>query len=248
VNQGVTLAIGMLLSNGFPVPAPFFLSYLSLYDRLVTGKGNVTLPTHLQIRGARLVHSQGFPVDAARNDIVREVLKSDADYLLFLDADMSHPADLAERLLKHDTAIVTARYHMRRPPFLAVAMRHIGPNRFDCESIRRGSGLMPIDFGGAGALLIRRDVLEAIGGDWFRYSKQTRPPYEMTVSEDMHFYEAARAKGFQPYVDWDVECGHFATMEITGRWNEPYVEALEQKEGQLAAAAKKFEQAGVPTL
>jgi hypothetical protein len=244
----VKLAIGLLLSNGFPVPAPFFLSYLSIYDRLVTGADNASLPDHLRIESARLIHSQGFPVDSARNDIVRTMLKSSADHLLFLDADMRHPADLPAQLLRHDVGVVTARYHMRRPPFLAVAMRHVGPNPFDCEALRRGQGLMPVDFGGAGALLIRRDVLEAIGDDWFRYSRQTRPPYEYTISEDMHFYAAAKRVGFQPYVDWDCECGHFATMEIDGSWNMPYVEAAETKERELAAAAKKHEAtaAGAP--
>lgn len=242
------IAIGLLLANGFPVPVPFFLSYVELYNHLVSGGVNAALPDHLQVTSAPLIHSQGFPVDAARNDVIREMLKSDADYLLFLDADMRHPKDLVERLLRHDVAIVTARYHMRRPPFLAVAMRHIGPNPFDCQALRRGQGLMPIDFGGAGALLIRRDVLAAIGDNWFRYSRQTRPPFEFTVSEDMHFYAAARAKGFQPYVDWDLECGHFATMEITGAWNTPYVEATEKREGELAAEARKFDTAAVPTL
>lgn len=241
MNQGLTVAIGLLLSNGYPVPVPFFLSYFALYQRLASGAGNVNLPAHLRVLRAPLIHSQGFPVDAARNDVVREVLKAKADYLLFLDADMRHPADLLERLLKHDTAVVTARYHMRRPPFMAVAMRHVGPNPFDCEALRRGQGLMPIDFGGAGALLIRRDVLEAIGDNWFRYSRATRPPYEMTISEDMHFYQAVRDHGFQPYVDWDVECGHFATMEIDGSWNTPFVDRVEAKEAQIATKAKTFE-------
>jgi hypothetical protein len=70
------VAIGLLLSNGFPVPVPFFLSYLALYDRLVSGGGNASLPAHLQVLGAPLIHSQGFPVDAARNDVVRQMLKS----------------------------------------------------------------------------------------------------------------------------------------------------------------------------
>jgi glycosyltransferase involved in cell wall biosynthesis len=235
VSQGVKVAIGLLLSNGFPVPVPFFLSYFALYNRLVAGAGNANLPPHLQIVGAPLIHSQGFPVDCARNDVCRKVLESDADYLLFLDADMRHPADLVERLLKHDTAIVTARYHMRKPPFLAVAMRHCGPNAFDCRAIERGQGLMPIDFGGAGALLIRRDVLEAMGSDWFRYSRQTRAPFEYTISEDMHFYLNARKAGFQPYVDWDTECGHFAMMEVDGSWNRPFVEAADAQRARESA-------------
>lgn len=239
------LAIGLLLSNGFPVPTPFFLSYVHLYTRLASGVDNASLPPHLQVESAQMIHSQDFPIDAARNEIIRAMLASDASYLLFLDCDMRHPVDLPAQLLRHDTAVVTARYHMRRAPFNAVAMRHCGPHAFDCTAIRRGQGLMPIDFGGAGALLVRRDVLEAIGDNWFRYSRQTRPPFEFRISEDMHFYASCRAKGFQPYVDWDVECGHFATMEIDGGWNQPFVEKVEAQEAANAKAAAQFDAAGV---
>lgn len=227
------LALGVLLANGFPVPVPFFLSYVELYARLQAGADNAALPAHLRIDQAQLIHSQGFPVDAARNDVVRAFLKTDAAYLLFLDADMTHPADLPAQLLRHDTAIVTARYHMRKAPHHAVAMRYVGPNTFDCAAVRTGGGLMPIDFGGAGALLIRRDVLDAIrrrdGENWFRYSRQTRPPHELTISEDMHFYRTARELKFQPYVDWDCECGHLAQVEITGVWNTAYTDAITER-------------------
>lgn len=233
------LAIGLLLGNGFPVPAPFFLSYVQLYQRLMAGVDNPSLPTHLQVDQAQLIHSQDFPVDAARNEIIRAMLKSDASFLLFLDADMTHPADLPARLLRHDAALVTARYHMRRPPHHAVAMRYVGPNMFDCEALRHGAGLMPIDFAGAGALLIRRDVLEAIqqreGENWFRYSRQTRYPHEYRISEDMHFFQKAREAKVQAYVDWDVTCGHLATFEVTEVWNQAYAEAIDARAAQVPA-------------
>lgn len=235
------VAIGLLLSNGFPVPVPFFLSYVSLMQRLIGGIDNAQLPAHLQVGEAQLIHSQDFPVDAARNDIVRTMLKGSASHLLFLDADMEHPADLPARLLKHDVGLVTGRYHMRRAPFHAVAMKHIGPGAFDCEALRRGQGLMPIDYGGAGALLIRRDVLEAIrediGENWFRYSRQTRAPFEYKISEDMHFYASARKVGVQPYVDWDVECGHLSSMMVDGTWNKAYVDQIETEQAARNTAA-----------
>jgi hypothetical protein len=237
----VKLAIGLLLSNGFPIPTPFFLSYLQLYQRLIAGADNASLPAHLQVDRAQLIHSQGFPVDAARNDIVRMMLKSDAEYLLFLDADMTFPADMPARLLRHDVALVTARYHMRRPPHHVVAMTYVGPNTFDCEAIRRGSGLMPIDFAGAGALLIRRDVLEAIkkreGENWFRYSRQTREPHEFTISEDMHFFRKAREAKVQPYLDYDTVCGHLATFEVDATWNAAYVDQIEAAQRKVAGSA-----------
>ena len=227
------LAIGLLLGNGFPVPVPFFLSYLELYTRLSAGVDNAWLPAHLQVHDAQLLHSQDFPVDAARNEIVRTMLATDASYLLFLDADMTFPRDLPAKLLRHDVPIVTARYHMRRPPHHTCAMRWVGPNRFDCQPITKGPGLVPIDFAGAGALLIRRDVLEAMrdrdGENWFRYSRQPQPPHEFRISEDMHFFWQAQQAKFRAYLDWDVACGHLSTFEVTGTWNEAYLDQIHKR-------------------
>ena len=240
------LAIGLLLGNGFPVPVPFFLSYLSLFQRLQGGLDNGSLPDHLQVHSATLIHCQDFPVDAARNEIIRRFLETDAGYLLFLDADMTFPVDLPARLLRHDTAVVSGRYHMRRAPYHAVAMRHSGPEMFDCTAIVDGHGLMPIDFGGAGALLVRRDVFEAIrdretfqgervGENWFRYSRQTRPPFEFKISEDMHFYRQCRLAHFQPYVDWDAECGHVSQILVDGGWHRAYADEIKARQAQVQA-------------
>lgn len=240
------LAIGLLLSNGFPIPAPFFLSYVALIQRLQAGIDNAVLPPALAIESAKLIHSQDFPVDAARNDVIRAFLDTDARYLLFLDCDMTHPPDLPARLVRHDEAVVTARYHMRKAPFHAVALQWEGPNEFDSRPLRDGhhprrtkTGLIPIDFGGAGALLIRRDVLERMrdrdGENWFRYSRQTRPPYELRISEDMAFYKGAREAGFQPYVDWGLECGHISSVEINGTWNVGYLEQMDKERARREA-------------
>jgi hypothetical protein len=132
---------------------------------------------------------------------------------------MRHPADLPAKLLRHDTAIVTARYHMRRPPFLAVAMRTSARTRSTATALRRGQGLMPIDFGGAGALLIRRDVLERSATTGSATRARRCRPHEFTISEDMHFYQRAREAGLPAVRRLGLECGHFATMEIDGAWN-----------------------------
>jgi hypothetical protein len=67
-------------------------------------------------------------------------------------------------LLIHDKPVITARYHLKKPPFAAIAyVKHRtqdGPHRY--ASIHFGQGVFEIERFGAGALLIRRDVLEAI--------------------------------------------------------------------------------------
>lgn len=227
------LVIGILLSHGFPVPAPFVISYSHLQQTLLTGAGNHLLPADRQIDSARVLFGQDFPVDHARNRLCQLFLdESDGDALLFLDADMTHPPDMPHRLVAHGKDVVTARYVMRKPPFFTVAMRKVGDGAEDYQAVEkllplhRVRGLLPIDAGGAGALLISRKALEAIrarvGDDWFRY--QDGPAGLRSRSEDMWFYEQARAAGFQPYLDADLRCGHIAQMVVDDRNHEPYHE------------------------
>jgi hypothetical protein len=226
----VKVTIGLLLSNGFPVPAPFVLGMLDMMSLLISGGGNVLLPPGEGIVDARIVSSQGFPVDTARNEICRLFLDNDnGDYLLFLDADMKHPPSLAHRLVSHRLPLVTARYQMRKPPFHTVAMRKTGAGPHDYKSIDDTSGLVAVDAAGAGALLIHRSVLEKIreaeGDNWFQY--QVGPNGLRTVSEDMWFFEKAKAAGIQAYADMDCVCTHIASFEIDPSWHAPYRERYE---------------------
>jgi len=223
----VRLALGVLISHGFPAPSAFWESYEQVMMHIANGSTNALLPDDRKITGVRRIKSQSFPPDVARNDIVRDFLKGDEDYLLFLDADMTFPADIAGRLLVHDKPVVTARYHMRREPYHVVAyVKHRivdGPHAY--APVHWGAGLVEIERGGAGALLIRRDVLEAIGEDWFRYQRGPEPPHDFTVSEDFWFYRRAREEGFSCWLDWECECEHLQQFGINRSWNEAYLNA-----------------------
>lgn len=230
------VSIGLIFSHGFPVPAPFVVGLTDMLRVLLTGEGNRLLPEGHGITSARVLISHAFPIDAARNELCRMFLDEDnGDYLLFLDADMKHPADLAHRLVAHGQAVVSGRYQMRRPPFLTVAMRKTGPGRHDYQAVDKVAsvaGLLPIDAAGAGALLIGRKALEAIrarvGDNWFQY--QVGQKGLRDVSEDMWFFEQARACGFQPYLDADAVCAHVAQFEIDAEWLKPYQAAFEARQ------------------
>jgi hypothetical protein len=226
----VKVTIGLLLSNGFPVPSPFVLGMLDLMSVLISGSGNSLLPVGQGITDARVISSQGFPVDTARNEVCRTFLDQDnGDYLLFLDADMKHPSTIAHRLVSHSLPLVTGRYQMRKPPFHTVAMRKTGAGPNDYKSIDETIGLVPVDAAGAGALLIHRSVLEKIreteGDNWFQY--QVGPSGLRTVSEDMWFFEKAKAAGFQAYADLDCVCTHVASFEVDPSWHTPFRERYE---------------------
>lgn len=233
------VCIGLILSHGFPVPAPFVVGYSHLLQTVLTGIGNVGRRRDQAITEARVIISHAFPIDTARNEIVRLFLDQDtADALLFLDTDMKHPPDLAHRLASHGLDLVTGRYQMRRPPFFTVAMLKTGdgPNDYQAVDKMRDHvrGLMPIDAAGAGALFIRRPVLEAIrqriGDDWFRY--QQGPDGLRTVSEDMWFFEQAKEAGYQAYLDADAPCKHIGQFEIDAHWHAPYLAAYREQQLQ----------------
>jgi len=241
----VKLAIGIVVSRGFPVSIEFWDSYEHLTQHIANGQTNEELPDHLKVEAVRRIKSTQFPVDAARNEICREVLASDEQWLLFLDCDHTFSPDLAARLLRHDTPVVSARYHMRRPPYHAVAyVKHRileGPHRY--APVHFGKGLIEIERGGAGALLIHRRVLEKIrfekGENWFRYQKAPDPPHDMTVSEDFWFYRAAREAGFKCYLDWETEAKHLQTIALGREQNLAFLDAQVKGMAQMSTEERQ---------
>lgn len=236
------VTIGLILSHGFPVPAPFVVGYSDLLRVLLTGEGNAILRPEQQITSARVLISHAFPIDVARNEIVRMFLSNDdGDALLFLDTDMRHPSTLAHQLVRRNKDIVTGRYQMRRPPFLTVAMRKIGDGPHAYQAIDKlepvVAGMLPIDAAGAGALLIKRHVLQGmrdrIGDDWFRY--QVGVDGLRSMSEDMWFFEQAKAAGFEAFLDAEADCAHVGQFEIDAAW-APSVELMRRAQDAINRA------------
>jgi hypothetical protein len=235
------VCLGLIYSHGFPVPAPFVSGLTGVLYMLLTGSGNRLLPVDRQITAARVLESYAFPVDAARNELCRMFLdQDDAEYLLFLDADMRHQPEIAHRLVSHGQPLVTGRYQMRKSPFWTVAMRKTGDGPRDYKAVDKVTdvaGLIPVDAAGAGALLIHRSVLvairERIGDEWFKY--QVGASGLRDISEDMWFFEQSKAAGFQAYLDADATCTHVGQFEIDAAW-APSAERIKQAIAQEEAA------------
>lgn len=235
------VTVGLILSHGFPVPAPFIMGLQELLRVVYTGDGNALLPSTSPVDRCRFLYTHAFPTDVARNEVCRLFLdEDDGDYLLFLDADMKPQADMVHRLVKHGLPIVTGRYDMRRPPFHTVAMKRVGDGPRDYQAVsklvRPQSGLIPIDAAGAGALLIRRDVLtvmrQALGDNWFQY--QVGDKGLRDVSEDMWFFERAKDCGFNAFLDADVYSKHIAQFEIEPAFQQQYLAAYDRAQAVSA--------------
>lgn len=236
------VVIGLPISHGFPIPVQFFTCWNRFIQYILTNEGNQVYPD-AQIHVSRVIQSDGFPVDVARNQIIKVFLDSDnGDYLFFLDADMTFEPDIVHRLLSRKKDVISGLYCMRRAPFNIVAMRKTGTGPRDYDSIGKiepsVQGLMPIDAAGAGCLLIKRNVLKImrqhVGDVWFKY--QDGPDGNNSVSEDMWFFEQAKASGYQAWLDADVQCGHLAQFEAKPHLNQAFLELYRQaKERQQVA-------------
>lgn len=196
-----------------------------------------------------------LPIDVARNLLVEQFLKSDGDYLWFIDQDAVFLPQTLDRLLSRKMPIVSALEMMRLeaacwpmalkgPPDPITGQYRIQAAEiyawiaahFDAMSNAPqvledtpADSLLETTFTGCHCLLIRRDVLEAMEPPWFQGYNPG--------GEDQYFCEKAAESGLVTYVDLSVLVGH-ATMDRTigafdfmaAQWFVSNKEAMEKRE------------------
>jgi hypothetical protein len=150
----------------------------------------------------------------ARNKLVQRALDSGCEWIFFVDDDQGFPQDILLRLLAHEKPIVSGLYLNRNQPFFPIAFSHRNDDGtytpIDLLSLP-GEGLLQVQAVGAGCLLIRREVLEAIGDNWFQHGRVD----DWDASEDIIFCEQARAAGYEVFVDLGMPVGHMAPVAIS---------------------------------
>jgi hypothetical protein len=179
-------------------------------------------------------------IPEAHNRIIETFLSDKRlDWLLMVDADATlHPQTLL-RLLSWNQPVVGAlcfsrycpvaptiyagqpagapegyyRIHYAETRAWIVAHPELLSNRDAVLQPRPDDALTPVDFTGAHCLLVRRDVLEAVGAPWFR---RLTPESEAATGADRYFCERARAAGFPLYVDRSVVSGHMVGGRCIG--------------------------------
>jgi len=159
-----------------------------------------------------------WSVAKARNQLVETFLKSDAEYLFFLDVDLGLPSYGLKQLVEHKLPVVGGLYFQRIPPHHPLlCMQDVFTKEFHQYIHIRDykKGLVQVDATGAGCLLIHRDVFKKIKKPYF-YD----PPY--SSSEDFYFCEKLKAKGIPLYVDTNVILSHSTETLITEKDKERY--------------------------
>lgn len=182
----------------------------------------------LQRAGDTIVGFQvGSLVYNARNELARQAIKSEADWVLWLDSDMIFEPDLLKKMLKvceeNDIDFLTGLCFRRKPPYT--------PTLFDrLDKMEHGASYTTImsvpegrfKVGGCGfaGVLMSTDVLLSVAA---RFGGRMFDPLE-GFGEDVSFCWRARQCGYEIWCDSDIELGHIGSMIVTREFFEAYSE------------------------
>jgi GT2 family glycosyltransferase len=150
----------------------------------------------------------GLPFDQARNQLVKSMLRDGSPWILFLDDDVIPPPDTYDKLSSLGKEIVSGVYWKRQGKIVPAAYRKAHPNPTPIPSIV-GELPVPVDYVGAGCLLVHRSVFETVKYPWFEWKLDREDlPLHERVGEDFDFCNKARSAGFQVTLHQGVRCKH----------------------------------------
>lgn len=171
----------------------------------------------------------GFEVGSlvynARNNLARQAIKAEADWILWLDSDMVFGPDLLQRMMKvcteNDIDFLTALCFRRKPPYT--------PCLFDrLEKIDKGASYTALlsvpegrfKVGGCGfaGVLMSNQVILDVGA---KFNGRMFDPLE-GFGEDVSFCWRARQCGYDIWCDSDIELGHVGSCVVTRGYFEAF--------------------------
>jgi GT2 family glycosyltransferase len=155
---------------------------------------------------------RGIYIDENRNNLVRSFLKTEADWLLQLDSDLSFQPNILDILLSNmsmGSLVISGWYFLwrkkdngyRKEPSV---FNFNGSKFVNVERIP--AGFCEMQGSGAGCLLVHRSVYEKIGEDWFSEIK----PFK----EDLSFCLRLMELGLLILIDSRVQMIHHKMVKI----------------------------------
>lgn len=172
-----------------------------------------------RLDGAELETCRGTYIGKARNALVNgrkssRMFQSVDDrysHFLFIDADISFSPEAVKRLVDCDLDIVGGVYADRSDRGLTggwLDRKTGGLGRW----LKPGKGVVPVDWIGAGALLVKAAVFETTEYPWFRHTMNEHwvgdIRYQEEHGEDIGFCLNARQYGYVTYACLDAHFKH----------------------------------------
>jgi hypothetical protein len=192
---------------------------------------NAEFAQHLAMAAANLVANGikincafniGSVITIARRNLTDIFLKSDFDYIWWVDSDMKFPIDAPIRLLKRNKALVGANYRRRRFPNPSFTGMMGSSGQFKEFETRDDSPPMElIDVLPHGMVLAHRSVYEAIPQP--HYLQEYIPELNLEIGEDIYFCQKAQKAGFEVWCDQELsrEVAHIGIFHFNYNLSVP---------------------------
>lgn len=165
-------------------------------------------------KNVTLLVARGRPADYTRNGIIQQFLKlPELTHLFFLDSDTEPPVDCLDKLLALDVPVATGCY----PVLMQTGLRWALANKDNDGHYRllkqfEDDKPFEVDAGGAGCLLLRRDIFNFVNYPWFQWVNNEDGSQ---VGEDIYFFQKCNMAGFRVMVEPTVICDHHKEINIT---------------------------------
>lgn len=190
-------SVAVLIPVHGSVPAKSFASITSM----LLSSGKKIPMTTIFLESSMLFES--------RNMLLKEFLKTNAQYAFFLDSDMVMQNNLIEKLLEQEKDVVSSLAFTRTMPPMPAIRKKTSEGYKAIEDYPKDS-LIEVDAVGLYSMLLKREVVEKI----FTQTNGTFIPVEKnqfneTKGEDIIFCENIKKSGYKIHVHTGIKIGHY---------------------------------------
>lgn len=166
-----------------------------------------------QRKDVTFLTARGRPVDYVRNSAVDILLANkESTHLFFMDSDTACPLEAIDSLLALDVPIACGCYVvlMREGPRWALSKRGTDGHHRLISKLQKQP--FEVDGGGAGCLLVKREVFEKIEWPWFKWINN---PDRSQLTEDIYFFNKVWEAGYKVIAHPGVIAKHYKEINIT---------------------------------
>jgi hypothetical protein len=154
----------------------------------------------------------GEPIDKVRSFLAEYAIQQKADYILFIDDDISFDVKILHYILSLNLPFVSGIYTTRNGT--TNILKKIGDKYIGVDKINE-NGLIKVDAVGLGCSLIHTKILKKvkeISGDYFIFTHNliTNEGY----GEDVWFSDQVGKLGIPIYVNTNWKCSHFIIKSV----------------------------------
>jgi len=224
----IKILIGQPLIGGITIK-PYVANMDLLIQTIIKQfKEDAPFIVHSSVRGTTYL-------DQSREEIAKQAIDEDYDYLFFIDADMIFRPDILEKLFYRHKGIIGAIYSYRcgkeHGPCIYEYDKKTGAfNNYQHWPVRKG--VVKVGGIGTGLLLMKISVLKKIPVPRFAYLECITPDAKgnrRRLGEDLSFCIRCRENKINIYADTDRWTGHLGEKMWT--YKDFQLRMIVEKEG-----------------